>query len=126
MRYAVTLGYPLSRAKWLLIIRNITTLPARLIVGRVSDLALRHGKVKLSHMLSYPLFGIASFLCSFVHSFPLLLVYMGVNGVVQAIFWVTFSLYVDEITGGYHSDEAFALICFMSAVTNLVGPPALG
>ena len=126
MRYGVTLGYPLAKAKWLFIIRNITTLPARLVIGRVSDIARRRGKVKLLHCLSYPIFGFAAFLCSFVNSFPLLMVYMGVNGVIEGVYWVTFSLYVDEITGGYHSDEAYSSFCFMLALANLVGPPALG
>ena len=126
VRYAVTLGYPLSKAKWLFMIRNITTLPARLVVGHLSDIAFRHRKVKLLVQIFYPMFGLASFLCSFVRSFPLLMLYMGCNGLIEAVIWVTFPLLADEIAGGYHSDEAYSLICFTSAFCVMAGPPALG
>ena len=106
--------------------RNITTFPTRLICGRVGDIMLKRGKVNVIVQITYLLFGLLCFLCSFVRSFPLLMLYMGVSGVVEGVFWVTYPLLVVEVTGGYHADEAFGAVCVVAAFSILVGPPTMG
>ena len=106
--------------------RNITTFPTRLICGRVGDIMLKRGKVNVIVQITYLLFGLLCFLCSFVRSFPLLMLYMGVSGVVEGVFWVTYPLLVVEVTGGYHADEAFGAVCVVVAFSMLLGPPTMG
>ena len=65
--------------------RGLTTFITRLIVGRLNDIALRHGKVKMITQLTFALFGILNFVCSFLRSFPLLLVYMALIGIVEGV-----------------------------------------
>ena len=101
-------------------------MPSKLIGGHFVDMFVRRGKVKFLVQFIYPIYGLLSFVCIFIKTFPLLMLYMGLCGVVEAVFWVSISQYVDEITGGYHSDEAYSLLCFVSAFTTLIGPPTLG
>lgn len=126
VRYGVTLGYPLSQAKWLMVTRGLTTFVARLIAGRLNDIFLRHGKVKMVTQITFVFFGVLNFVCSFLRSFPLLLVYMALIGMVEGVWWVTYPILVMEITGGYYYNEAFSLVCFIVAFAILLGPPTLG
>jgi MFS family permease len=122
----MTLGYPLSKAKWFLVVKGLTTLLGTLLIGRVNDKLLKHGKVKLTSVAVCVIFGVLSFLCSFVESFPLLMVYMALTGLVDGVWWATYPILVVEITSGYHSTEAFGLTNFVGALARLPGPPLLG
>ncbi|CAB3995633.1 monocarboxylate transporter 6 [Paramuricea clavata] len=126
VRYGVTLGYPLSKAKWLLIIRGLTTFVIRLIAGRFGDFALKHGKVKMVMQITFALFGVLNFMCSFLRAFPLLLVYMALIGIVEGVWWITYSILAMEITGGYYFDEAFSLLNLVGALSVLFGVPVSG
>ncbi len=122
----MTLGYPLSKAKWFLVAKGITTLVGTLLVSRMNDKALKHGKVKLISLVVCVIFGVLSFLCSFVESFPLIMVYMALIGLVDGAWWAAYPVLVVEITSGYHSTEAFGLANLVIAFTRLPGPPILG
>ena len=106
--------------------RGLTTFLTRLIVGRLNDIALRHGKVKMITQFTFALFGILNFVCSFLRSFPLLLVYMALIGIVEGVWWVTYSLLAMEITGGYYFSQAFSLCNLIGAFTTLFGSPISG
>lgn len=110
----------------MIVIRQLTAFISRLIAGRVSDIALRHGKVKTLLQINFILFGVLNFICSFLRSFYLLLVCMALIGMVDAVWWVTYALLVMEITGGYYFNEAFSLFCLVGAFAVLFGPPAAG
>ena len=85
VRYAVTLGYTLSKAKFLLVVRGLTTSVTRPIAGRFGDKALTHRKVKTITQFTFILFGVLNFICSFIRSFPLLLLYMALIGIVEGV-----------------------------------------
>jgi MFS family permease len=97
-----------------------------LIAGRFGDFALKHGKVKMVMQITFALFGVLNFMCSFLRAFPLLLVYMALIGIVEGVWWVTYSILVMEITGGYYFDEAFSLLNLIGALSALFGIPASG
>lgn len=99
---------------------------ARFISGRVGDIALKHGKVKLIMEVVVTSVGLLNFACSFIRSFYLLIGYMVLIGIVEGICWVSLSLFVVEITGGYHYNEAFSFLCLTGAVFTLAGTPFLG
>ena len=122
----MTLGYPLSKAKWFLVVKGLTALVGTLLVGRVNDKALKYGKIKLINLTVCVMFGIFSFLCSFVESFPLIIVYMALIGLVDGVWWAAYPVLVVEITFGYHSTEAFGLANLVIAFARLPGPPFLG
>ncbi|XP_028397681.1 monocarboxylate transporter 4-like [Dendronephthya gigantea] len=126
VRYGVTLGYPLSKAKWLMVTRGITTFVARLLAGRLGDIFLKNGKVKMVSQITFVVFGVLNFMCSFLRSFPLLLVYMGLVGIVEGVWWVTYPILIMEITGGYYYNEAYSLVCLIIAFAILLGPPIVG
>ncbi|CAB4031571.1 monocarboxylate transporter 12-B [Paramuricea clavata] len=126
VRYGMTLGYSLSKAKWFLVVKGLTTLVGTLLVGRVNDKALKYGKIKLINLTVCVMFGIFSFLCSFVESFPLIIVYMALIGLVDGVWWAAYPVLVVEITFGYHSTEAFGLANLVIAFARLPGPPFLG
>ena len=110
----------------MLIIRGLTTFIIRLIAGRFGDIALKHGKVKMVIQITFALFGVLNFMCSFLRAFPLLLVYMALIGIVEGVWWVTYSILVMEITGGYYFNEAFSLLNLVGAFSSLFGIPASG
>ena len=126
VRYGMTLGYPLSKAKWFLVVKGITSLLGTFLMGPLSDKALKCGKVKLIVLTVCVMFGVFNFFCSFVKSFPLLIVYNALVGIVDGAWWAAFPVFVVEITSGYHSNEAFALSNFVAAFVRLPGPPFLG
>ena len=126
VRYGMTLGYPLSKAKWFLVVKGITTLVGTLLIGRINDKLLKHGKVKMISVAVCVIFGVLSFLCSFVKSFPMIMVFMALIGLVDGAWWAAYPVLVVEITSGYHSTEAFGLTNFVGALARLPGPPFLG
>ena len=107
-------------------VRGLTTSVARPIAGRFGDMALKHRKVKTITQFTFILFGVLNFICSFIRSFPLLLVYMALIGIVEGVWWVTYSLLVMEITGGYFYYQAFSLCNLIAGITSLIGSPTSG
>lgn len=97
-----------------------------LLTSRMSDKALKHGKIKLISLTCCMMFGAFSSLCSFVESFPLIVVYMALTGLVDGVWWATYPALIVEITSGYHTNEAFGLVNFIVALVRLPGPPFLG
>ena len=97
-----------------------------MIWGRIADIALKHGKMKMVVEITYILFGILNLVCSFLHTFPLLLVYMALIGIVEGVWWVSYSLFAMEITGGYCYNEALSLLNLTAAFASLLGSPASG
>ena len=107
-------------------VRGLTTFITRLIVGRLGDIALRKSKVKMVLQVTFVLFGLLNLICSYLRTFPLLLVFLALIGVVDGVWWVTYSLLIMEITGGYYFNEAFSLVSLVVSFTVLVGSPAAG
>ena len=126
VRYGMTLGYPLSKAKWLLVLKGSTSLIGTLIIGRINDKALKYGKVKLIALTACIMFGVFSLLCSFAESFPFIMVYMASIGLVEGVWWASYPILIVEITSGYRTDEAFSLATFVVAFVRLPGPPLSG
>ncbi|XP_028397750.1 monocarboxylate transporter 12-like [Dendronephthya gigantea] len=126
VRYGMTLGYSLSKAKWFSISKGMTMFVATSLTGRMSDKALKHGKIKLISLTCCVIFGVCSLLCSFVESFPMIVVYMALVGLVEGVWWSTYPVVVVEITSGYPTNEAFGLVNFIVALVRLPGPPFLG
>ena len=126
VRYGMTLGYPLSKAKWFLVVKGLTSLVGTLIIGRVNDKALKYGKVKLIGLTVCIMFGVFSLVCSFAETFPLIIVYMALIGLAEGVWWASYPILIVEITSGYRSDEAFGLATFIIAFVRLPGPPLLG
>ena len=110
----------------MLIIRGLTTFVARLIIGRIGDIALKHGKVKTVIQITFVLYGILNFTCSFLRAFPLLLLYMALIGILDGVWWVSYSILIMEITGGYYFNEAFSLSHLTGACVALIGSPISG
>jgi MFS family permease len=108
----------------LLVARGLTTFVTRPIVGRLSDMA--RGKIKIMTAFTFVLFGVLNLVCSFIRTFPLLLVYMALTGIVEGVWWVTYSLLAMEITGGYFFDQAFSLCSLVGAFSSLIGIPTSG
>ena len=109
-----------------MVIRGLTTFVARLLAGSIGDLALKHGKVKILVQVTFGLYSILNFTCSFLRTFPLLLLYMALIGILEGVWWVIYPVLVMEITGGYSFNEALSLSNFTGAWACLVGIPSSG
>jgi predicted MFS family arabinose efflux permease len=108
------------------VVRGLATFVTRAIVACLGDMALKHGKVKTMAGFTFVSFGVLNFVCSFIRSFPLLLVYMALIGIVEGVWWVLYSLLAMEITGGYFFDQAFSLCSLIGALALLVATPLSG
>lgn len=122
----MTLGYPLSKAKWFSVVQGISALVGSVSVSCVNDKALKSGKIKLINVTVCAIFGISSFLCSFVKSFRLIILYVAMIGMVDGVWWATYPVLVVDMTSGYHSTEAFSLTNIVIAFARLPAPPLLG
>ena len=126
VRYGITLGYPLSMSKWFLVVKASTMLLATILVGHMNDRILRNGKVRQVSQTACVIFSLCSLLCSFISSFPLLMVYSALIGLVDGAWWATYPILIVEITSGYHSNEAYGFINLLVAFARLSSPPCLG
>lgn len=109
-----------------MVVKGSTMLVGNILTGRISDKALKYGKVKWISEIVCVLFGVFSLLCSFVKSFPWIMVYMALVGLVEGVWWATYPVVIMDITSGYCSNEAFGLVNLVVAFARLPGPPGLG
>ena len=126
MQYAKSLGYPLSQAKWLGVVRSLGSLIGRFAVGVIGDFASRR-KI-ITHIAStvVTVFGLASGLCSLTQHLPFMIMYMAVVGLLEGMFWVILPLMMYELTGGINGDYAFSLMTLITAAGFLTGPSSMG
>ena len=125
IQYARSLGYPISKSKWMLVSFSSFSIVSRCVSGCVSDYVMKFNKLRVLHSAVMIFFGLFSAVCSFTHSLPLMTVYMGAIGVLDGMYWVMISLVAMEINHQY-SDITFTLLLCATAFGYLVGPPAIG
>lgn len=109
-----------------MIIRGIVAVLVRSVAGRFGDLASRKRKVRLLILSVMTLFTVATVLCSFTHSFVLMMLYMAFISVMDSVYWVVLPLHVAEIVKGWRTEHAFALFSCVGSFATLGGPPFLG
>lgn len=126
VRFAVNIGYHMSKAKWLIIARTIASVVTRFTVGRFADMASKHKKIKYIVFIIMTLFSISTLVCSLTTYFPLLVMYMVFVSIVDSVYWIIQPLFVTEVTEGIHSDKGYALFNCIGSFAMLGGPPVLG
>ena len=126
VRFATNLGYPISKAKWLMIARSITCVVTRFSIGHILDIAVKHKKISHIAFLDITLFSLSTLLCSLTTSFPLLMLYMAFVAVMDSIYWIIEPLLASEVTDGINPDKGFAFFNCIGSFALLGGPPSLG
>ena len=77
------------------------------IIGLTGDFASRHGTINHIASALAAVFGLASGLCSLTQYLPLMILYMSVAGLLEAMLWVILPLMVNDLTGGINVDYVF-------------------
>ncbi|XP_028407594.1 monocarboxylate transporter 8-like [Dendronephthya gigantea] len=125
-QYAKSIGYPLSQAKWLVVVRPLGSLVGRIIAGLIGDFASRRKVIPHIACTLVTIFGLASGLCSLTQHLPLMILYMTVVGILEGVFWVILPLLMYALTNGINSDYAFAVIIVITGTGYLAGPSSMG
>ncbi|XP_028400169.1 monocarboxylate transporter 4-like isoform X2 [Dendronephthya gigantea] len=126
IQYARSLGYPISKSKWLLVTFSLLSIVSRSTFGCVADYVMKLNKMSVLLSAVVVLFGISSACFSSTQSLVILAVYMGGIGILDGMYWVMLSFVAMEISDPRHSDIVFTLILFSQAFGYLIGPPAIG
>ena len=95
-------------------------------MGLIGDFASRRKITVHIASIAVTVFGLASGVCSFTQYLPLMILYMGVVGLLEGMFWVILPLMMHELTGGIHADYAYSLMVVLTATGYLTGPSSMG